>query len=155
MERVVHEVTQAFHRLRRSPGFTLPAILTLTLGIGSCVLMLNIIAGVLLSPLPFKDPGRVAMIWGYYPEMNLGYPEQPTVGPFFTTIRDNTSALSAVAAFRARPFNLGDVATPERLDGVEATGEFFDAIGVSAEVGQFFARPNETPGPRSSRRDLG
>jgi putative ABC transport system permease protein len=146
MERVAHEISQAFQRLRRSPGFTVPAILTLTLGIGACVLMLNIISGVLLSPLPFKEPARVAMVWGYYPDYNLGYPEQPIAGLFFTTIRDNTNAFAAVAAFRARALNLGDVATPERLDGVQATGEFFDAIGVSAEIGHFFARPNETPG---------
>jgi putative ABC transport system permease protein len=140
------EITHAVHRLRRSPGFALAAVLTLALGIGACAFMLNIVYGVLLAPLPFKDADRAAMIWGYTPQVDLGYSEQPIGGKYFSTIRDNTSAFAAVAAFRARPFNLGDAAAPERLDGVEVTGEFFDAIGVSPAVGQFFVRANETPG---------
>ncbi len=156
MERVVHEVTQAFQRLRRSPGFTLPAILTLTLGIGACVLMLNIISGVLLSPLPFKESARVAMVWGYYPDYNLGYPEQPIAGLFFTTIRDNTNAFTAVAAFRARALNLGDVATPERpRRRCRRPGEFFRRDrGLRRDRESLFATERNARA-RPCRRDLG
>jgi putative ABC transport system permease protein len=146
MDGIAQEALGALRRLRRARGFTITAVLTLSLGIAACALMLNIVSGVLLSPLPFRDAGQVAMIWGYVPMLNLGYAEQPIHGNYFTTIRDNATTLSAVAAFRARPLNLGDLASPERLDGIEATGEFFQAMGVTAEAGQFFARSNETPG---------
>jgi putative ABC transport system permease protein len=146
MDGIAQEALGAVRRLRRSRGFTVTAVLTLSLGIAACGLMLNIVSGVLLSPLPFRDAGQVTMIWGYTPQLNLGYSEQPIHGTYFTVIRDNATAFSSVAAFRARALNLGDIASPERLDGIEATGEFFQVMGVSAEAGQFFARPNETPG---------
>jgi putative ABC transport system permease protein len=146
MDGIVQEAVSAARRLRRARGFTVTAVLTLSLGIAACALMLNIVSGVLLAPLPFRDAGQVAMIWGYMPSIDLGYSEQPLFGRYVTTIRDNVTAFSAVAAFRARAFNLGDIALPERLDGIEATGDFFQAMGVSAEAGRFFARANETPG---------
>ena len=59
-----------------------------------------------------------------------------------TTRRRSTS----LAAFRAASFNFGDVISPERLDGIEATGDFFAALGVAPEIGHFFERANETPG---------
>ncbi|HEX3702468.1 MAG TPA: hypothetical protein VHU82_04005, partial [Vicinamibacterales bacterium] len=52
----------------------------------------------------------------------------------------------ALAAFRGGSFNAGDVISPERLDGIEATGDFFAAHGVAPEIGHFFERANETPG---------
>ncbi len=146
MDGVAQEITHAVHRLRRAPGFTVTAIFTLALGIGACAFMLNVVGGVLLSPLPFKEPDRAAMIWGYVPQIDLGYSEQPIGGNYFSTIRDNASAFVAIAAFRARPLNLGDIAAPERVDGVEATSGFFEAVGVSPELGQFYERVNETPG---------
>lgn len=146
MDGIAQEALGAVRRLRRARGFTVTAVLTLSLGIAACALMLNIVSGVLLSPLPFRDAGQVAMIWGFVPMLNLGYAEQPIHGKYFTTIRDNATAFSAVSAFRARALNLGDIASPERLDGTEATGEFFQVMGVAAEAGQFFARSNETPG---------
>ncbi len=146
MDGITQEALGAVRRLRRARGFTVTAVLTLSLGIAACGLMLNIVSGVLLSPLPFRDAAQVTMIWGYTPQLNLGYSEQPIHGNYFTVIRDNTTAFSSVAAFRARALNLGDITSPERLDGIEATGEFFQVMGVSAEAGQFFARANETPG---------
>ena len=81
------EVAHSVQRLRRSPGFTATAVLTLALGIGACTFMLNIVSGVLLSPLPFKDPSRAVMIWGYTPQFDLGYSEQPIGGKHFSAIR--------------------------------------------------------------------
>jgi hypothetical protein len=64
----------------------------------------------------------------------------------FSIMRDNTQAFAALAAFRAASFNLGDSTSPERLDGIEATGDFFAALGVAEQIGHFFERANETPG---------
>ncbi|MGH7618963.1 MAG: ABC transporter permease [Gemmatimonadaceae bacterium] len=80
------------------------------------------------------------------PQANLGYSEQPIHGMYFRTMRDNGRAFDAIAAFRSKPFNLGSSGAPERLDGAEATGEFFEAIGVSAANGRTFTRANEEHG---------
>jgi hypothetical protein len=87
--------------------------------------MRSLVSTILLKRLPYGQPDRLEMIWGYYPDANLGFREQPTHGIVFTIIRDNTQAFQTIAAFRGASYNLGDATNPVRLDGVEATGEFF------------------------------
>lgn len=82
-------LVHALRRLRRAPVFSLPAIVTLALGIGSCSLMFSILETVLLKPLAFRDPGRVVMIWGDIPQANLGFSEQPIHGRQYKLMREN------------------------------------------------------------------
>ena len=143
---VVRNLQHAARRLRRAPLFTITSVLTLSIGIGACALMMSLVSTILLKPLPYKDAERLEMIWGYYPDANLGFREQPTHGGVFSIIRDNTQAFESISAFRGGSYNLGDAANPERLDGVQATGEFFKTLGIAPEIGRFFERANETPG---------
>ena len=99
--------------------------------------MMSLVSSILIKPLPYERPGQLEMIWGYYPDANLGFPEQPTHGAVFSIIRDNTQAFESIAAFRGTSLNLGDTNNPERLDGVEVTGDFFHTLGVSPEIGRF------------------
>jgi predicted permease len=146
MDDVVRVIRHAARQCWRAPLVSVASILTLAIGIGACALMMSVISTVLLKPLPYGDPDRLVMSWGWYPNANLGFPEQPTHGAVFSIMRDNTQAFAALAAFRAASFNLGDGTSPERLDGIEATGDFFAALGVATEIGRFFERANETPG---------
>jgi predicted permease len=136
----------AMRRLRRAPLFTVTSILTLAIGIGAGALMMSLVSSILIKPLPYARPDQLEMVWGYYPDANLGFPEQPTHGAVFRIIRDTTQAYESIAAFRGASLNLGETDNPERLDGVEATGDFFHTLGVSPEIGRFFQRANETPG---------
>jgi predicted permease len=140
------DVLQALRRLRRAPLFALTASITLALGIAACTLMFSIVNGVLLTPPPVYDPERVYLVWGYYPQVDLGFAEQPLNGIHFATLREETRAFSAVAAFRSRAYNLGEGAVPERLDGAEVSADFFRATGVDPRLGRFFVRGDEVPG---------
>jgi predicted permease len=146
MDSIVRVIRHAARQLRRAPLVSLAGILTLAIGIGACALMMSVISTVLLKPLPYGDPDRLVMSWGWYPNANLGFPEQPTHGAVFSIMRDSTHAFTALTAFRAASFNLGDSTSPERLDGIEATGEFFTTLGAAPQIGRFFERTNETPG---------
>jgi len=146
MDNIARVIRHAARQLWRAPLVSAASILTLAIGIGACALMTSVISTVLLKPLPYGDPDRLVMSWGWYPNANLGFPEQPTHGAVFSIMRDNTKAFEALAAFRAASFNLGDSTNPERLDGIQATGDFFAALGVSTEIGRFYERANETPG---------
>jgi predicted permease len=146
MDNIARVIRHAARQLWRAPVVSVASILTLAIGIGACALMTSVISTVLLKPLPYGDPDRLVMSWGWYPNANLGFPEQPTHGAVFTIMRDNTQAFAALAAFRAAWFNLGDSTSPERLDAIEATGEFFAALGVPTQIGHSFERANETPG---------
>ncbi len=142
----VHILLHAARRLRHAPLFAVMSVLTLAIGIGASALMLSVVSTILMKPLPYGDPDRIEMLWGSYPDANPGVPEQPTHGAVFSIIRDHTKAFESIAAFRGVSLNLGESTAPERLDGVAATGEFFQALGVTAAMGRFFERANETPG---------
>src|SRR5919198_3764244 len=146
MDTITRVFRHAARQLWRAPLVSVASILTLAIGIGACALMMSVVSTVLLKPLPYRDPDRLVMSWGWYPNANLGFPEQPTHGAVFSIMRDNNQAFESLAAFRGASFNLGDVVRPERLDGIEATGDFFAALGVAPEIGRFFERANETPG---------
>ncbi|HTI65876.1 MAG TPA: ADOP family duplicated permease [Gemmatimonadaceae bacterium] len=146
MDNIARVTRHAARQLWRAPLVSAASILTLAIGIGACALMMSIISTVLLKPLPYGDPDRLVMSWGWYPNANLGFPEQPTHGAVFSIMRDNTQAFAALAAFRAASFNLGDSTSAERLDGIQATGDFFAVLGVPPQIGHFFERANETPG---------
>ena len=146
IENAVRNLHHAARRLRRAPVFTITSVLTLTIGIGACALMMSLVSTVLLKPLPYAQPDRLEMVWGYYPDANLGFREQPTHGAVFSIIRENSQAFESISAFRGASYNLGDAPNAERLDGVQATGEFFQTLGVAPQLGRFFERTNETPG---------
>lgn len=143
---MIRTLLHAARRLRRAPLFTVTSVLTLAIGIGACALMMSLVSSILIKPLPYERPGQLEMVWGYYPDARLGFPEQPTHGAVFRIIRDNTRTFESIAAFRATSLNLGDANNPERVNGVAATGEFFQTFGASPEIGRFFQRENETPG---------
>jgi len=145
MEHVTQELRHALRRLARERAFTLTAVSTLALGLAACVLMFNIVDAVLLSPLPFRQPERVVMVWQYVPSLGAGDALQPIGGKQLTVMRDNMPSFESVAGFRARPMNLGEDALPERIDAIQATGDFFAAVGVRPELGRFFSRSDEIP----------
>ena len=146
MDDIARVIRHAARQRWRAPLVSIASILTLAIGIGTCTLMMSVVSTVLLRPLPYGDPDRLVMSWGSYPNANLGFPEQPTHGVVFSIMRDNTQAFQSLAAFRGTSLNLGSITSPTRLDGIEATGDFFATLGVAPEIGHFFERANELPG---------
>lgn len=95
MDNIARVIRHAARQLRRTPLVSGASVLTLAIGIGACALMMSVISTVLLKPLPYRDPDRLVMSWGWYPNANLGFPEQPTHGAVFSIMRDNTGVRGA------------------------------------------------------------
>src|SRR4029453_2292807 len=96
--------------LRTRPGFTAAAILTLGLGLGANAAVFGVLNAILFQPLPLvHEPDRIGM---------LNPPGRPTPThsyPDYRDVRDRTTALSGVAAYRFAPMNLGGSGTPARI----------------------------------------
>ena len=136
----------ALRSLARHRVYSSITVLVLTLGIAATTLMFSVVSGVLLRPLPFAHPEQVVLIWGSYPTLNLGFSEQPIDGALVNTLREHRHAFTSISAFVPRLYNLGNTTSPERLNGVQVTSEFFTTIGVRPAVGRAFTSAEETPG---------
>ena len=105
------DLTYAARAMRRAPGLTLAATLTLTVGVGAATAMFSVFDAVLLRPLPYRHAARTAVIWNSYPTL----PQAAIAAPEFADIQDAPGHFDAVAAVRPQPSTLsGGCASPNR-----------------------------------------
>jgi putative ABC transport system permease protein len=121
--------------LRRQPVFSSVAILTMALGIGATTAVFSVVYGLLLRPLPYRDPGRLVM---------LMYGHQGRVSPWFSPLnfRDYVSqsqAFSGAAALTPSTVNMTGLGDPERLEGARVSWNYFNLLGVAMAHGRPFA----------------
>ncbi|HML16601.1 MAG TPA: ABC transporter permease [Bryobacteraceae bacterium] len=125
---------RATRSLRRAPALSLISVLTVALGVGAGTSLFSVVKAVLLNPLPYPDPGRLAWI----AEVNeAGRPMQVAQANFKDWQRENRS-FSLLAAFSEGPVNAGGGDNPVRTFGAEVTGDFFSVMGVQPAIGRTF-----------------
>jgi putative ABC transport system permease protein len=122
--------------LRRNPGFTAMAALTLALGIGGTVVVFSLLDAVLLRPLPYPHSERLYRLFPLEGERKRGV-EQATY-PDFRDWQRQTRTFESLAAYDGASLNLTGTAEPERLEGSAVTAGFFSTLGVSPVLGREF-----------------
>ncbi|HEY0511664.1 MAG TPA: ABC transporter permease [Thermoanaerobaculia bacterium] len=131
----------ALRQLRKTPGFTLVAILTLALGIGATTAIFGGLYGVVLRPLPFPHAERIVFLWSF------DHGEMRSVSPGnFRELQRSLRSIGHLAAMRGGDFTLSWKEGPERIDGVLATAEYFAAFGARPALGRVFAPDEDRPG---------
>jgi putative ABC transport system permease protein len=145
LETLAQDIRYALRSLRRSPGFTSVAVLTLALGIGANTAIFSMVYGVILRPLPFKDAGRLYTLWERNQQM--GYEQNAPAAGNFRDWRDRNSAFEHIAAFDAsRTFNLSGSSEPERVDGAAVSPALFDLLRVAPVIGRTFSSQEDQLG---------
>lgn len=141
------DVRYAMRSLRNNPAFALAAIATLALGIGSTLAVFTVVNGVLVRPLPYKDPESLAMIWMTLARKEGTLNELPLTSGFYSDIEHSTKALD-MAAFRSWPGSLSDAGStePEPVAGARVSPALFDVLGVRPLIGRTFEPDAATPG---------
>src|SRR5262249_39968751 len=132
------DLLYAFRTLRRTPGFTTVAVLTLALGIGANTAVFSVAYGVLFRPLPFRDPSRLAAVWDTY------LPQYPKIGVSPVEMeawRQEPDLFERTAWYRSVPQNV--VLSAPGGEPAEVHTTFIDAgllplLGVSPELGRAF-----------------
>ena len=136
----------ALRSLWRRPAFTIAAALTLTLGIGAAAAVFAIVSGVLLRPLPYRDPSRLVMVWMEDPESHGSVSHLPLSAPLYVDVRRDVPAFPFTAAFRSWSFTLSEGTNPEQIAGVKATPALFATLGVRPAIGRDFAESDAVAG---------
>jgi macrolide transport system ATP-binding/permease protein len=129
------DIAYAFRVLRRSPTFTVSAILALALGIGANTAVFSLANAVLLNPLPVANPGRLVSVLTL-DRQNPGY--SPLSTDNFRDFRARTETLSGAAAFTFLPVRLLGGSESQEAFALAVTGEYFDVLGVRAIAGRTF-----------------
>ena len=135
------DVSYACRLLRRSPAFTLVALLSLGLGIGANTAIFTLIDTVLVKTLPVDDPQRLFFV------DNSGGKSGGSNGPpypCFERLRDHNRFLSSIAAFDTRMFKVSIDGVPERVRGQYASGSYFDLLGIRASRGRILTPADDS-----------
>ena len=134
---MLQDIRYAVRKLSRTPGFTTIAAFTLALAIGATTAIFSVIDGVLLKPLPFRDPQRVVRVTN----LRDGNRMVSSV-PDFLDIRAQSKSYASLAALDAQAMNLTGGSEPERIGAARVGATFWSLLGVTPQVGRGFA-PNE------------
>ena len=129
------DVLYSFRVLRKSPRFTLTAVLVLALGIGANSAIFSLVYSVLLCPLPYRDPGRLAVILGTSEQRGGAFPLPPAD---YLDLRDRNHTFSSTAAAEVWSPSLTGSGEAEELHGLRASASLFEVLGVRAAAGRVF-----------------
>ncbi|HKC88188.1 MAG TPA: ABC transporter permease, partial [Blastocatellia bacterium] len=145
-DEMIQDLRFGFRMLLKNPGFTAVAVLTLALGIGANTAIFSVINGVLLRPLPFHEPGRLAMLWTDDLKRNLR--EVATAYPNFLDWRNQSQSFADMAIFSGNPLVLIDAEEPERILGSFVSANLFPLLGVAPALGRGITPSEEEGGER-------
>jgi putative ABC transport system permease protein len=124
----------AFRALRRQPTFVAVALLTLALGIGANTAIFSVIRAVVLNPLPYDDPEKIAVLWEVNPDGVLDRVSVPTYDDW----KRDARAFESLAAYRRVDFTFAGSGEPQSVAGVRATSELFAVLAARPQLGRAF-----------------
>ncbi len=146
LETFLQDVRYGLRQLRRNPGFTIVAILTLALGIGANTAIFSVVNAVLLQPLPFRNPSRLIVLHEGVPKE--GFPKMGFSPPDFAVFERNQKSFSAIAAFHDEHVDISGQGEPERVVAARISASLFPMLGVGPKLGRTFTPQEDTPGDK-------
>src|ERR1700719_713035 len=141
---MLSEIKVALRGLLKNPGFTVIAIATLALAIGANTSVFSLINALLVRPLPYQQPAKLALIWEQFATQGLD--RIPCSPPEYLDLENEFQSGTGLAAFTYQTFNLGGGDVPERISGATVTPSLFPLLGVEPIKGRTFAREEQGEG---------
>ena len=144
LENILHDSRFGLRMLRKSPGFTVVAVLTLALGIGANTAIFSVVNSVLIRSLPFPHASELIDISARSASFDI-----PSLGfsvPDVADIRADSSSFAGIATYRDAPRELSGEGKPERIKGTEVSEDFFPLLGIHPAYGRTFTQSDMQPG---------
>jgi len=146
LDRLKQDIIYATRVLRKNPGFTATAVLSLALGIGANTAIFSIVNAVLLKPLPYRQSDRLVMLW----EQDRKGDENFVSPADFRDWREQNRSFDRVAAFLHTTFTVTGGDRPERVAGELVSSDLFPLLGVTPALGRGFVPEDERQIPYTS-----
>jgi predicted permease len=142
MDNLTQDLRFGLRLLRKNPGFTAVAVFTLALSIGANAAIFDVVNGVLLKPLPYKEPDRIVRVFENGPR----FPKFPISPANFLDYRERNDVFDDFATFARGDLDLSVNDRPERLTGMRVSHGFFHLLGFEPELGRAFLPIDEIKG---------
>jgi predicted permease len=130
--------------LRKSPGFTATAALTLALGIGATTAIYSVVKAVLLAPLPYRDPGRLVAVWTANPMR--GSEPNPNTPADFALWKQRSGVFEDAAPSYDTEMTLAGQGAPQFLIGYAVSANYLRLLGVEPQIGRLYTDQEDQPG---------
>jgi predicted permease len=142
MERFMQDLRYSLRVLATRPGFTAIAVLALALGIGATTAIFSVVNAVLLRPLPYTEPERLALVWTYFgPDL----PQNWVSGPEFMDMKERSETFEDFAAMTWPSLSLTGSGDPEQVQCGSVTANLFPLLGVKPAQGRVFLEEEDKP----------
>src|ERR1700730_5967569 len=141
---MLSEIKVALRGLAKNPGFTIIAIATLALAIGASSAVFSLINALLVRPLPYQQPSKLALIWEQFATQGLD--RIPVSPPEYLDREKEFQSGTQLAAFTYQTFNLGGGDLPARISGALVAPSLFPLLGAEPIKGRTFAREEQGQG---------
>ena len=140
----LQDLRYGFRMLRKSPGFTLVALVALALGIGANTALFSVVYGVLLKPLPYAQGKELVVLHQEFPKanaMNVGFSVKE-----LNDYREQAKSLAQIEEYHQMSFILLDGQEPDEVRTGVVSAHFFDLLGIKPYLGRFFTSADDVPG---------
>ncbi|MFL6388754.1 MAG: ABC transporter permease [Terriglobales bacterium] len=144
MSTFLQDLRYGFRMLRKSPGFTLVALVALALGIGANTALFSVVYGVLLKPLPYAQGKELVVLNQEFPKanaMNVGFSVKE-----LNDYREQSKSLAQIEEYHQMSFILLDGQEPDEVRTGVVSAHFFDLLGIQPYLGRFFTSADDVPG---------
>jgi putative ABC transport system permease protein len=141
---MLQDIRYGLRSLRRTPGFTAASLLTLALGIGATTAICSLVNATLLTPVPYPEPDRIAILTARYGTSPV--PNASQSGVTFTLVRDRVRVIEAIAAQSGiTTWNLATRESAISVRGLRVSTDYLKVHGVSPLAGREFTPDEDTP----------
>jgi len=145
---LLQDIRYGMRMLRKSPAFTVIALITLALGIGANTAIFSIVNAVLLRPLPFPESDRLMFLTSAFERQpNVARPFAVSYPDFFDW-RAQAKSFAGMASYHGDSFTLTGLEQPLHVTGATVSGDFFSVLATQPFLGRGFTRDEEKPGTR-------
>jgi putative ABC transport system permease protein len=141
---LLQDIRFSLRTLRKSPGFTVFAVLALALGLGANAAIFSVVDAVLLRSLPFRNADRLVEVWE--DASHFGFPLAPLAPANSVDWKRRNHVFEDMAALKGDLYALTGAGTPEQVEGGPVTANLFPLLGVSPILGRSFSADEDRPG---------
>ena len=132
IDTLTSDLRHALRLLAKAPGFTLAAVATLALGIGANTAIFSVIRTVMLNPLPYGEPDRLAMVWQPGSKGGMTWLSRQEI----VSYGDSAQSIASIGGYTETNANLTGGDEPERVRAAAVTGNLFETLAVDPVIGR-------------------